>query len=128
MNHPFHLHGYSFCVMYAGQFINARNKDDITDEDVAREIIAHKNRLQSGYYQNCAPKDTMIVPNTGFVIIRFKADNPGWWFFHCHFSWHTATGMNVVLHVGTEYDLPDIPLHFPQCYNWTPPIIMNNYY
>ncbi|XP_011693091.1 PREDICTED: laccase-3-like isoform X1 [Wasmannia auropunctata] len=76
MNHPFHLHGYSFCVMYAGQFNNARNKDDITNEDVAQEINAHMNRLQSGYYQNCAPKDTVIVPNTGFVIIRFKADNP----------------------------------------------------
>ncbi|EZA48024.1 hypothetical protein DMN91_010549 [Ooceraea biroi] len=63
----------------------------------------------------------MIVPNTGFIIIRFIADNPGWWFFHCHFLWHTATGMNVVLHVGKPTDLPSIPLDFPECYNWTPP-------
>jgi len=39
--------------------------------------------------------------------------------------------MNVVLHVGTKYNLPDIPSDFPQCYNWTPPIIdynnVNNY-
>ncbi|XP_011859537.1 PREDICTED: laccase-3-like, partial [Vollenhovia emeryi] len=125
--HPFHLHGYSFCILYAGQFNNARNKDAITNEDVAKEVKAHVNRLQHGYYKNCAAKDTVIVPNTGFVILRFKADNPGWWFFHCHFSWHTATGMNVVFHVGTEYDLPDIPLDFPQCYNWTPPV-MNDYY
>lgn len=77
MNHPFHLHGYSFCIMYAGQFTNALNKDDITDKDVANEINTYINRLQSGYYKNCAPKDTVIIPNTGFVIIRFIADNPG---------------------------------------------------
>ncbi|KAL0128498.1 hypothetical protein PUN28_003667 [Cardiocondyla obscurior] len=76
MNHPFHLHGYSFCVLYTGQFINARNKNEITDEDVAKEINAHMNRLQSGYYKNCAPKDSIIVPNTGFVIMRLKANNP----------------------------------------------------
>lgn len=77
LNHPFHLHGYSFCVMYSGQFTNARNKDDITDKDVTYEIITYSNRLRNGYYQNCAPKDTVIVPNTGFVIIRFIANNPG---------------------------------------------------
>jgi len=77
LNHPFHLHGYSFCVMYAGQFINALNKNDITKKDVMREMNAHMNRLRNGYYKNCAPKDTVIVPNTGFVILRFEADNPG---------------------------------------------------
>jgi len=63
--------------MYAGQFINALNKSDITNEDVMKEMNAHMTRLQNGYYKNCAPKDTVIVPNTGFVILRFKADNPG---------------------------------------------------
>ncbi|KAL6420067.1 hypothetical protein ACFW04_011924 [Cataglyphis niger] len=122
LNHPFHLHGYSFCVMYAGQFVNALNKNDITNKDVMKEIEAHMARLQNGYYTHCSPKDTVIVPNTGFTILRFKADNPGWWFFHCHFTWHTATGMNVVLHVGTSYDLPPVPPNFPKCNNWTPRI------
>lgn len=120
LNHPFHLHGYSFCVMYAGQFVNALNKNDITNKDVMKEMEAHMTRLQNGYYTHCSPKDTVIVPNTGFTILRFKADNPGWWFFHCHFSWHTATGMNVVLHVGTSYDLPPVPRNFPTCNNWIP--------
>lgn len=120
LNHPFHLHGYSFCVMYANQFVNAVNKDNITNKDVMRELDAHMSRLKNGYYKHCAPKDTIIVPNTGFVILRFKADNPGWWFFHCHFTWHAATGMNVVLHVGTPFDLPPVPRDFPTCYNWTP--------
>ncbi|XP_025262344.1 laccase-15 [Camponotus floridanus] len=120
LNHPFHLHGYSFCVIYTGQFINALNKSDITNKDVMRELNAHMTRLRNDDYKNCAPKDTVIVPNTGFVILRFKADNPGWWFLHCHFLWHTATGMNVILHVGTPYDLPPVPRDFPKCCNWTP--------
>ncbi|EFN70781.1 hypothetical protein EAG_10560, partial [Camponotus floridanus] len=77
LNHPFHLHGYSFCVIYTGQFINALNKSDITNKDVMRELNAHMTRLRNDDYKNCAPKDTVIVPNTGFVILRFKADNPG---------------------------------------------------
>ncbi|XP_026829391.1 laccase-2 [Ooceraea biroi] len=121
LNHPFHLHGYSFCVLEAGQFVNASNKDDISSNDVLQVIQVYEQHLQNGDYKACAPKDTMIVPNTGFIIIRFIADNPGWWFFHCHFLWHTATGMNVVLHVGKPTDLPSIPLDFPECYNWTPP-------
>lgn len=120
LNHPFHLHGYSFCVMYVGQFVNAPNKEAITNKDVEKEMDSHMARLRNGNYTKCSPKDTVIVPNTGFVILRFKADNPGWWFFHCHFSWHTASGMNVVLHVGKPYDLPPVPPNFPRCYNWTP--------
>jgi len=64
-------------VLYSGQFINASNKDDISDNDVIREIYAHRQRLRNKDYKNCAPKDTVIVPNTGFVILRFEADNPG---------------------------------------------------
>lgn len=63
--------------MYAGQFVNALNKNDITNKDVMKEMEAHMTRLQNGYYTHCSPKDTVIVPNTGFTILRFKADNPG---------------------------------------------------
>lgn len=63
--------------MYAGQFVNAPNKNSITNKDVMEEMKAHMSRLQNGFYKHCAPKDTIIVPNTGFVILRFKADNPG---------------------------------------------------
>jgi hypothetical protein len=31
-------------------------------------------------------KDTISIPSKGFTIIRFKADNPGWWLLHCHYG------------------------------------------
>ena len=42
-------------------------------------------------------KDTVIVPFGGYVVIRFIADNPGWWFFHCHIEIHQLEGMAAVI-------------------------------
>lgn len=27
------------------------------------------------------------------MILRFRADNPGVWLFHCHMEWHVETGL-----------------------------------
>jgi FtsP/CotA-like multicopper oxidase with cupredoxin domain len=32
-------------------------------------------------------RDTVDVPGGGSVNIRFVADNPGAWVFHCHIQW-----------------------------------------
>ena len=44
-------------------------------------------------------KDTVSVPDGGFTLIRFHADNPGYWLLHCHMSWHNHVGMAVILQV-----------------------------
>ncbi|KAG7307502.1 hypothetical protein JYU34_007701 [Plutella xylostella] len=67
-------------------------------------------------------KDTIAVPNNGYVVIRLKADNPGYWLFHCHFIFHIVIGMNLILHIGTQHDLPPVPQDFPRCGNHLPPI------
>ena len=50
-------------------------------------------------------KDTIIVPDAGFTVIRFVANNPGFWLFHCHLSWHDRIGMGmliqVIIHIST---------------------------
>lgn len=35
-------------------------------------------------------KDTVVVPSGGFARIRFKATNPSYWMFHCHFEYHAS--------------------------------------
>ena len=40
--------------------------------------------------ENAVIKDSVIVPGDGYVIVRFVADNPGWWLFHCHLISHVA--------------------------------------
>lgn len=44
-------------------------------------------------------KDTVIVPDAGFTLIRFLADNPGYWLIHDMLTWHQHMGMGVVLQV-----------------------------
>jgi FtsP/CotA-like multicopper oxidase with cupredoxin domain len=72
MDHPFHLHGHSFHVLGLPGALN------LTDP---------------------VRKDTINVPSRGEVVIQWRADNPGRWFFHCHIEWHLATGMARVLEI-----------------------------
>jgi len=68
LNHPFHLHGYSFAVLDMGVFKNGSNLDSVLQEFQARNLS-----------QCHTPPfvDTLGVPSQGYAIVRFKADNPG---------------------------------------------------
>ncbi|EEF35291.1 laccase-14 [Ricinus communis] len=79
-NHPMHLHGYSYYLVGIG----TGNWDN---------VISVKN------YNLYDPPliNTVGVPQNGWVAIRFKADNPGVWFMHCHLERHTTWGMDTVV-------------------------------
>ena len=53
-------------------------------------------------YKDPIQKDTIAVPDAGFTVMRFKADNPGFWIFHCHISFHSHAGMALVLQVNSN--------------------------
>ena len=44
-----------------------------------------------------ARRDVFVLPPQGYFVIRFVADNPGVWLFHCHIDWHLAQGLAMVL-------------------------------
>ncbi|KAJ7155816.1 laccase [Mycena filopes] len=69
ITHPFHLHGHAF--------------------DVVKSASGPVN------YKN-PPRRDVIGVSDGGVIIRFRADNPGPWFLHCHIDWHLEAGLAVV--------------------------------
>ena len=31
----------------------------------------------------------------GYLLIAFKADNPGAWLVHCHIAWHASSGLAI---------------------------------
>lgn len=73
ISHPFHLHGYSFHVIGMGrspdksvQKINLKHALDLNRRGLLKRNL-HVHPL----------KDNVAVPNNGYVILRFKADNPG---------------------------------------------------
>lgn len=80
--HPFHLHGHTFQVLQKSFDI------DSTDASINPAFVETQD--------NPARRDTITIPPQGFVVLRFRADNPGAWFFHCHIDWHLSSGLAAV--------------------------------
>lgn len=64
--HPFHLHGHAFQVIYRSDTEAGDYNGNTTFPPVPMR------------------RDTVLAPPNGNVILRFRADNPGLWLFHCH--------------------------------------------
>ncbi|ORY04981.1 hypothetical protein K493DRAFT_333685 [Basidiobolus meristosporus CBS 931.73] len=81
-DHPFHLHGHQFQVM-------ERSAKNAGGYDAASNPV--KEQL------NPIRRDTVQVPAQGYVVLRFRADNPGVWPFHCHIEWHLEAGLAITI-------------------------------
>jgi iron transport multicopper oxidase len=42
-------------------------------------------------------RDTIAVMPNSYVVLRFKANNPGVWLFHCHIEWHVEMGLTATV-------------------------------
>ncbi|PWA39381.1 laccase, L-ascorbate oxidase protein [Artemisia annua] len=101
-NHPLHLHGYNFYVVGQG----TGNFNSATDP-------ANFNLVDP------VERNTVGVPAGGWVAIRFRADNPGVWFMHCHIEIHLSWGLKMAWAV-MDGKLPNQkllppPLDLPKC-------------
>ncbi|KAF3432671.1 hypothetical protein FNV43_RR23773 [Rhamnella rubrinervis] len=77
-DHPMHLHGFSFYVVGSGLGNFDEGKDPLNYNLVDPPL-----------------QNTIAVPVNGWTTIRFKADNPGVWFMHCHLERHLSWGMDM---------------------------------
>ncbi|KAL3504634.1 hypothetical protein ACH5RR_034475 [Cinchona calisaya] len=79
IDHPMHLHGYSFYVVGwgLGNFNETKDPKSYNLVDPPR-------------------RNTVAVPKNGWTTIRFRANNPGVWLMHCHLERHLTWGMNTV--------------------------------
>ncbi|XP_055852973.1 uncharacterized protein LOC129916824 [Episyrphus balteatus] len=111
-NHPFHLHGNAFRVIGL----------DRVGKNVTIETIKEMDRLGQLHRNFDKPpvKDTVTVPDGGYTIIRFNADNPGYWLLHCHIEFHAEVGMALVIKVGEHNQMVPVPKNFPQCSDYIP--------
>ncbi|CAD0090812.1 unnamed protein product [Aureobasidium vineae] len=91
-SHSWHLHGHSFYVIasHTASFGWGSYNPYVDTE------------LPGGALDLTDPpmRDTVYVPRRGYVILRFRAGNPGIWMLHCHMLWHQASGMAMALQVG----------------------------
>ncbi|KAL0813575.1 hypothetical protein Bca101_070018 [Brassica carinata] len=101
-SHPMHLHGFNFYVLgYGfGNYVPARD--------------AKKLNLVNPQMHN-----TVGVPPGGWVALRFIANNPGAWIFHCHMDAHLPYGIIMAFIVENgptpETSLQPPPSNLPQC-------------
>ncbi|XP_076303578.1 uncharacterized protein LOC143221863 [Lasioglossum baleicum] len=120
LQHPFHLHGYSYQVVTMDQPLGPFRGSNAMTVDYVKQL--DKNNQIKRNYDSPPGKDTISIPNNGFVLIRFRASNPGFWLFHCHIIYHQLNGMEMIFKVGEESDLPPKPKNFPRCGNYMPKI------
>ncbi|KAG8056101.1 hypothetical protein GUJ93_ZPchr0001g30948 [Zizania palustris] len=101
-SHPFHLHGYNFFVVGRG----VGNFDPANDP-------AKYNLVDP------PERNTVGVPAGGWTAIRFRADNPGVWFMHCHLEVHTSWGLKMAFLVedgsGPDESVLPPPKDLPKC-------------
>jgi hypothetical protein len=57
-------------------------------------------------------QDSVQVWQRSWLVLRFKAINPGYWFFHCHMEQHIALGMQVVFNIRPS-EQPLAPVEMP---------------
>ncbi|KAJ2364645.1 ferroxidase fet3, partial [Coemansia sp. RSA 2607] len=83
-SHPFHLHGHVFQIIEMGSIKqNERQMKESMDSPVKR--------------------DTVVIRGGHYAILRFRADNPGVWLFHCHIDFHIQLGLQM-----TFVEAPDV--------------------
>jgi len=70
-----HLHGHDFAILNA----TAGAKFDASTVEL--NVV------------NPARRDVILLPDSGFLVIAFKADNPGSWLMHCHIARHAGAGL-----------------------------------
>ncbi|KAL8133163.1 L-ascorbate oxidase-like [Apium graveolens] len=83
--HPWHLHGHDFWVLGHGKGKFNKSTDP-----------------QNYNLVNPIMKNTVPVHPYGWTALRFRADNPGAWAFHCHIESHLFLGMGVVFAEGID--------------------------
>lgn len=109
ITHPMHLHGHKFHVMDTGLLL-----PNMTVSEVKDGAIPKTQSKRPPY------KDTTILPYPGYTRLRFRADNPGYWLFHCHFDWHLPIGMALMIQVGEVSEIRRPPDNFPRCFSYMP--------
>ena len=138
-SHPIHLHGHSFHIVhiehgnYSSNGILQGNSPDI---DCREDLMCRDPRWKGGVtpmavmnkagtngrIRNTAiQKDTVIVPAGGYVVVVFKADNPGYWFLHCHIEVHQLEGMGVLIeeYPYTQHSCPPNKIEKHGNFEWT---------
>ena len=77
-SHPIHLHGHDFVIL---------------DQSVPMDGEVCDVNEATPNLNNPPRRDVAFLPDKGYLILAFKADNPGVWIMHCHIAFHASMGL-----------------------------------
>ena len=108
-HHPIHLHGHSFHVLKIGYgtynqttgLLLSENSDincgNSTKNYCNLPVWSKKewggDNISDLKLKNSPQKDTLMLPADAYAVIRFRSNNPGKWFLHCHIEFHSMQGI-----------------------------------
>ena len=102
--HPWHLHGHSFWVLASGTGIwDATYRDDFNTVNPPKQ-------------------DVVSVYPGAWAVVRFVANEPGAFGFHCHIAWHVAMGNQIYFYTD-KANIPAPPVDFPICGDVTTSVV-----
>jgi len=78
--HPFHFHGHHFQVCARGAAFAGAAPEGLKCDGL-----------------DTTERDTVSIEAGSYAVLRFKADNPGVWLFHCHIEWHVPLGLSATI-------------------------------
>ena len=76
-NCQIHLHGHDFAIL-----------EQAYDKRYNPKTVNLKT-------DNPPRRDVVLLPQNGYVIIAFRADNAGAWLVHCHIAFHISGGLGM---------------------------------
>ncbi|KAJ1946057.1 ferroxidase fet3, partial [Linderina macrospora] len=81
--HPFHLHGHVFQIIEVGNLRSGMRRTKLSRDSPVR-------------------RDTFILRGGHYAVLRFRANNPGAWLFHCHIEYHAIRGLQLTFVTAPE--------------------------
>ncbi|KAK9379947.1 Cupredoxin [Kockiozyma suomiensis] len=100
VSHPMHLHGHNFWVI-------SEDLDHNFEYETVKAAMAENHSTLN--FENPPFRDGYTVNRAGHIVLRFIADNPGAWMFHCHINSHVIGGMAIVIIEDRERALGLMP-------------------
>ncbi|GCF01582.1 ferroxidase fet3 [Zygosaccharomyces mellis] len=93
--HPFHLHGHNFQLVQKSPAFH--EDENFPEEDQDKMTVPYNESAPlMDFPLHPVTRDTVLLEPNGHLVLRFKANNPGIWYFHCHVDWHLVQGLAAV--------------------------------
>ena len=104
--HPWHLHGHSFWILATGPGeydpVKSPQLFNLVNPLKADMVTSFPTNMSNWRQPHIPPfKSANAHKPCGWAVIRFKANNPGLWAFHCHIEYHVVIGMATVFNVAS---------------------------